>query len=62
MPKLNGLQLAERINDIDKEIRLILMSAFNIEDIPSALQHEFIQKPIHLDTLKEIVYRTDGSK
>jgi DNA-binding NtrC family response regulator len=58
MPKLNGLQLASRINDLDKEIKLILMSAYDLIDIPSALPHEFLQKPIHIEKLKEIVFCT----
>ena len=58
MPKLNGVELAKRINDIDKLTKLILMSAFDQTDIPSALPHNFLQKPIHMEKLKEIVFCT----
>jgi YesN/AraC family two-component response regulator len=58
MPKLNGVELANRINDIDKDIKLILMSAFDQTDIPLGLPHEFVQKPIHIQKLKEIVFCT----
>lgn len=33
MPKLNGVDLAKRIKDIDKDIKLILMSAYDQTDI-----------------------------
>jgi two-component SAPR family response regulator len=58
MPRLNGVELASRINDLDKDIKLILMSAFDRTDIPSALPHEFIQKPIHMEKLKQVVFCT----
>jgi two-component SAPR family response regulator len=53
MPRLNGVELASRINDIDKNIKLILMSAFEQTDIPLTLPHEFVQKPIHMEKLTE---------
>jgi YesN/AraC family two-component response regulator len=56
MPKLNGVELASRINHIDKEIRLILMSAFDQTEIPSTLHAEFVQKPMHMEKLKGIVF------
>ena len=53
MPKLNGVELARRLNEIDKNIKLILMSAFEQTDIDFSLQHEFLQKPIHIETLRK---------
>jgi DNA-binding NtrC family response regulator len=58
MPELNGVELVSQINDIDKDIKLILMSAYEQTDIPWAFQHEFVQKPIHIEKLKEIVFCT----
>ena len=56
MPKLNGTELASQINTVDKDIKLILMSAFDPTDIPSGLPYQFVQKPIHIQELKEIVF------
>jgi DNA-binding NtrC family response regulator len=56
MPKLNGVELAKRINDIDKNIKLILMSAYDQTDISPPLLHEFLQKPIHIEKLRQIVF------
>ena len=58
MPKLNGTELASLINAVDKDIKLILMSAFDQTDIPLGLPYEFVQKPIHMQKLKEIVFCT----
>lgn len=56
MPRLDGVELARRIYGIDKKIRLILMTAFDQTDIPSAFQHEFVQKPVHIEKLRKLVY------
>lgn len=58
MPKLNGVDLAKQIKDIDKDIKLILMSAYDLSDFSPPLLHEFIQKPVHIEKLREIVYCT----
>jgi len=34
------------------------MSAYDQSDISPALLHEFVQKPVHIEKLREIVYRT----
>jgi DNA-binding NtrC family response regulator len=52
-PGLNGVELANQINGIDKDIKLILTSAYEQTDIPSAFQHEFVQKPIHIENSRK---------
>lgn len=58
MPKMNGIELIKRIYETDRNIKLILMSAFDKGDIPTTLDYEFMQKPIRIEELKEMVYRS----
>src|SRR5437867_3209555 len=60
MPRINGIELIKRIYKTDNRIKFILMSAFDLPDIDTDSPmppHEFIQKPVSEEKLKEIVYR-----
>lgn len=60
MPRINGLELIRRISKRDRNIKFILMSAFDQPDLSSDLPgptYEFIQKPVGIEILREIVYR-----
>jgi two-component SAPR family response regulator len=56
--RVDGIELAKQIKDIDKDIKLILMSAYDQTDISPPLMHEFLQKPIHIEKLRETVFCT----
>ncbi len=55
MPKMNGLDMAKNIKDIDKEVKIIITSAFDekeylIESIDVGID-KYLKKPIPLDAM-----------
>jgi DNA-binding response OmpR family regulator len=51
MPQMNGIELARRIREIKPEVKLLLMTAFELSDFDSDLldslkADEFLRKPI----------------
>ena len=60
MPKMNGIEFANRVRTIIPSMSIILMSAFSMADleIPPELKiAELLQKPVTATKLKEIVSR-----
>jgi DNA-binding response OmpR family regulator len=57
MPGISGLELIKRVCEINHDIRVILMSAFEIDghDLKELEYEKFIQKPIHLRSLAETI-------
>jgi DNA-binding response OmpR family regulator len=61
MPKLTGFQLARRIKELHREIKVILMSAFEINKsefdkvLPSTKVDGFLTKPFSISQLVEVV-------
>jgi two-component SAPR family response regulator len=57
MPKMSGLELAKKIEEIDKEIRIVLISAYELEhdDLREIEKDEYMKKPLSLSTLIERV-------
>jgi response regulator RpfG family c-di-GMP phosphodiesterase len=57
MPKMNGFEFIKKIKEIKPEVKVFLITAFQIDDIefrrvlPSVKIDEFIQKPISLKDL-----------
>ena len=56
MDELNGVELATEIHEKDKNIKIILMSAYDPTSVPGCTEYEFVQKPIHIKMLRELVY------
>ena len=61
MPGLNGLEFLRRVKELNRFVRTILMTAFEIEDkmfreyTKSKIINSFLQKPIRIhDLLKEV--------
>ena len=61
MPGLNGLQFLRKVKELNRFVRTILMTAFEIEDkmfreyTKSKIINSFLQKPIRIhDLLKEV--------
>jgi two-component SAPR family response regulator len=55
---MNGLELANHIRDIDSNVAIILMSAFDMKElgISSRLRiAELLQKPVTADRLRELI-------
>ena len=61
MPRINGLELTKKIRDQYPDMKIIFSSGFDDQELAeNALQAGadiFLQKPISLDTLKEVIPR-----
>ena len=61
MPGMCGLELANRIRELDSDVKIFLITAFDIADIESkwavgtAKIDKVLQKPIRLSILKETI-------
>jgi DNA-binding NtrC family response regulator len=61
MPGMNGYEFVNQVKKIDSQVKIILMSSFEIDDnnlldiLPDVKIDTFLQKPFSLDTLTNIV-------
>ena len=61
MPVMNGLILATHIRQINKSVKILMITAYNICDIKMLPEYEtvkfdqILQKPVRISVLKEIV-------
>src|SRR5215831_10807197 len=60
MPAMNGYEFATRVKHINPDIKICLMSAFEVKDLVSNPVNslnidEFLQKPLSLQRLAEVV-------
>src|SRR6188472_2757103 len=59
MPHLNGHEFVRQIKMIRRDVKVILMSAFELMDAPNSFSNsdieKFLEKPITLHKLNEIV-------
>ncbi len=64
MPQMNGLELTKNVLAIDDEIKVILMSAYDLEEdqLKEINKNDYLRKPIHMnkliDAVKKEVYGT----
>lgn len=63
MPDLNGVEAYRRIRNFIGEARVIMMSAYSVEELKrEALQEgviAFLQKPLHVETLLALIEQTE---
>ena len=59
MPVIDGFELARLIHEIDHEIKIICMSAFDIhgDDLIETEMDEYMQKPIHIAELIKVIQK-----
>ena len=67
MPGLSGIQLAKKLKEIKKDVKVFLMSAYDMNgDHQSDLQEielkEFLQKPFHMQQLVAMIEKHIGQK
>ena len=61
MPGINGDELIKKAKEIDKQVKVILMSAFEINErefhnlLPDVKVDAFLQKPFHIQQLNDVV-------
>jgi DNA-binding NtrC family response regulator len=64
MPGMNGYELIKKAKEIHKQVKIVLMSAFEINDkefhnvLPNIKVDAFLQKPFHIQQLNEVVEKT----
>ncbi|HJT48573.1 MAG TPA: response regulator [Nitrososphaeraceae archaeon] len=64
MPGMNGYELLKKAKEIDKQVRVVLMSAFEIEGkefhnmLPDVMVDGFLQKPFSPQQLNDLVQNT----
>ena len=61
MPEMNGYELIRKAKEIDKEVKVVLMSAFEINDgefhnmLPDIKVEAFLQKPFSIGQLNDAI-------
>jgi DNA-binding NtrC family response regulator len=61
MPSLNGLELAKKIRELNTNIKIFLMTAFETRDLENHIDfkmariYRLIQKPVRFSDLKEMI-------
>ena len=62
MPKMNGLELLERIPDVDSEVKAVVVSAYgDMQNIRTAMNRgafDFVTKPVDFGDLRVTIDRT----
>jgi DNA-binding NtrC family response regulator len=59
MPQMSGIELVKRVSKIDSKIKVIFMSAFELESdkVKQVKNAEFLRKPVKLENLRECIIR-----
>ncbi len=66
MPGFSGIQLARKVKEINPDVKVILMTSFEIKDnefskvFPSTQVDGFVQKPVHIKDLTNKILGTIG--
>jgi|SRR5919109_1734720 two-component system response regulator ChvI len=61
MPKMNGYEFIKKVKEIKKEVKVILMTAFEIDDkefhnlLPSIKVDAFLRKPFSINQLSHMI-------
>jgi CheY-like chemotaxis protein len=61
MPGMNGIELANKIRELNSDVKIFLITAFDIADIQDnesykqAKIDKIVQKPLKLTSLKKII-------
>jgi two-component SAPR family response regulator len=64
MPGMNSYELIKKAKEINKQVKIVLMSAFEINDqefhnvLPDIKVDAFLQKPFHIQQLNEVIEKT----
>jgi two-component system, cell cycle response regulator CpdR len=61
MPGMNGIELANKIRELNSSVKIFLITAFDISDIQDSESYKqakidkIVQKPLKLASLKKII-------
>jgi DNA-binding NtrC family response regulator len=68
MPSLSGIQLSKKVKEVNPDVKVVLMTAFEIRDsefskvFPSTQVDGFVQKPIGIKDLTDKILSLIGDK
>ena len=59
MPDMNGLELTKKVNEIDNEIGVMLMSAYELDEdqLKEINKEDYLKKPVHMTKLIDSIKR-----
>ena len=59
MPDMNGLELTKKVNEIDNEIGVMLMSAYELDEdqLKEINKEDYLKKPVHMAKLIDSIKR-----
>ena len=59
MPDMNGLELTKKVNEIDNEIGVMLMSAYELDEdqLKEINKDDYLKKPVHMAKLIDSIKR-----
>jgi DNA-binding NtrC family response regulator len=66
MPGMNGYELIKKAKEINKQVKIVLMSAFEIQEkefhniLPDIKVDAFLQKTFHIQQLNEVVEKINS--
>jgi two-component system C4-dicarboxylate transport response regulator DctD len=66
MPEINGYELIRKAKEIDKQVKVVLMSAFEINDgefhnlLPDIKVDAFLQKPFSIQQLNDTIRKINN--
>ena len=57
MPGMSGLELAKIVKNLNKDVKVVFISAFEItsNNLKGIQYHEYIQKPVHIQVLLQTI-------
>ena len=57
MPKMSGFESIRKIDEMDQDIKIVLMSAYELEEdqLKEVNKDDYLKKPIHMSKLIETV-------
>jgi two-component SAPR family response regulator len=57
MPEMNGLELTRKVAEIDDEIEVMLMSAYELQQdqLKEVNKNDYLKKPVHIKTLIDTI-------
>jgi two-component SAPR family response regulator len=57
IPKMSGFELIRKIDEMDQDIKIVLMSAYELEEdqLKEVNKDDYLKKPIHMSKLIETV-------
>ena len=60
MPKLNGIKLATKIKQINKDVKIVFITASRgAQELPNDFEYEYLTKPVSFDTLINLLKNLD---